>query len=127
MGNYVKGIKTSSGRRTSRARRHARLRKKVVGTETRPRLIVNRSTRHIYAQVIDDTTGRTLVAASTFEADLRGTEDAKKDKARKVGELIGARAKDAGISQVVFDRGGNRYHGRVAAVADGAREAGLEL
>lgn len=127
MGNHVSGIRTGSGRRSARSRRHARLRRKIVGTASRPRLVVNRSTRHVFVQVVDDSTGRTLASASSFEADLRATEGAKKDKAFKVGEIIGARVKEAGIDEVVFDRGGNRYHGRVAAVADGAREAGLQL
>jgi len=117
----------SHDRRTARARRHFRLRKKVTGTATRPRLVVNRSARHIAVQLVDDSVGRTLVSASTLEADLRAGEGDKSAKARKVGELVGQRAKDAGVDSVVFDRGGNRYHGRVAAIADGAREAGLSL
>jgi large subunit ribosomal protein L18 len=111
----------------ARSRRHVRVRKKVTGTTGRPRLVVTRSSRHIFVQVIDDVAGRTLASASTMEADLRGLEGDKTAKARKVGELVGQRAKDAGVESVVFDRGGNRYHGRVAAVADGAREAGLAL
>jgi large subunit ribosomal protein L18 len=111
----------------ARSRRHVRVRKKVTGTTGRPRLVVTRSSRHVFVQVIDDVTGRTLASASTMEADLRGLEGDKTAKARKVGELVGRRAKDAGVEAVVFDRGGNRYHGRVAAVADGAREAGLAL
>jgi large subunit ribosomal protein L18 len=111
----------------ARSRRHVRVRKKVTGTTGRPRLVVTRSSRHVFVQVIDDVAGRTLVSASTMEADLRGLEGDKTAKARKVGELVGQRAKDAGVESVVFDRGGNRYHGRVAAVADGAREAGLAL
>jgi large subunit ribosomal protein L18 len=111
----------------SRARRHARLRKKVVGTAVRPRLVVTRSTRHMVAQVVDDAVGRTLVSASTLEADLRGFDGDKTAKARRVGELVAERAKAAGIEAVVFDRGGNKYHGRVAAVAEGAREGGLAL
>jgi len=111
----------------ARSRRHVRVRKKVTGSTGRPRLVVTRSSRHVFVQVVDDVAGRTLASASTMEADLRGLEGDKTAKARKVGELIGQRAKDAGVESVVFDRGGNRYHGRVAAVADGAREAGLAL
>ena len=111
----------------ARSRRHVRVRKKVTGGTGRPRLVVTRSSRHVYVQVIDDVAGRTLASASTMEADLRGLEGDKTAKARKVGELVGQRAKDAGVESVDFDRGGTRYHGRVAAVADGAREAGLAL
>ena len=111
----------------ARSRRHVRVRKKVTGTTGRPRLVVTRSSRHVFVQVIDDVAGRTLASASSMEVDLRGLEGDKTAKARKVGELVGQRAKDAGIEAVIFDRGGNRYHGRVAAVADGAREAGLAL
>ena len=115
------------GKYIARARRHFRLRKRISGTAARPRLVVSRSNRHIYAQVIDDGVGRTLAAASSYEADLREAEGTKTEIARKVGERVGQRAKDAGISAVVFDRGGNQYHGRVAAVAEGAREAGLDF
>jgi large subunit ribosomal protein L18 len=115
------------GKRKARQRRHIRLRKKVSGSAVRPRLVVTRSARHITAQVVDDGIGQTLVSASTLEADLRGSNDDKTAKARKVGELIAERAKAAGLDAVVFDRGGNKYHGRVAAVADGAREGGLKL
>jgi large subunit ribosomal protein L18 len=111
----------------ARSRRHVRVRKKVSGTTARPRLVVSRSTRHVFVQVVDDVAGVTLASASTMEADLRGLDGDKTAKARKVGELVGKRAKDAGVETVVFDRGGNRYHGRVAAIADGAREAGLAL
>ena len=111
----------------ARSRRHLRVRKKVSGTTTRPRLVVTRSSRHVFVQVVDDVAGRTLASASTMEADLRGLTGDKTAKARKVGELVGQRAKDAGVDSVVFDRGGNRYLGRVAAIADGAREAGLSL
>ena len=111
----------------ARSRRHLRVRKKVSGTTTRPRLVVTRSSRHVFVQVVDDVAGRTLVSASTMEADLRSSGGDKTAKARKVGELVAKRAKDAGVEAVVFDRGGNRYHGRVAAIADGAREAGLSL
>jgi large subunit ribosomal protein L18 len=115
------------GKRVARQRRHVRLRKKVSGSAARPRLVVTRSARHITAQVVDDGIGQTIVSASTLEADLRGSNDDKTAKARKVGELIAERAKAAGLDAVVFDRGGNKYHGRVAAVADGAREGGLKL
>ena len=111
----------------ARSRRHARLRKKVVGTEARPRLVVTRSARHVFVQVVDDAKGHTLASASTMEAELRGTSDDKTAKARKVGELIAERAKKAGVEAVVFDRGGSRYAGRVAAIAEGAREGGLNL
>jgi large subunit ribosomal protein L18 len=111
----------------ARARRHTRLRKKVVGTEVRPRLVVTRSARHVFVQLVDDSKGLTLASASTLETDLRGFDGDKTAKARKVGELVAERAKAAGISDAVFDRGGNRYAGRVAAIADGAREGGLNL
>jgi len=111
----------------ARSRRHLRLRKKVVGTEVRPRLVVTRSARHVFVQVVDDSKGHTLASASTLEADMRTFDGDKTAKARKVGELVAERAKKAGIEDVVFDRGGNRYAGRVAAIADGAREAGLNL
>ena len=121
-------VKLRRGDKTvARSRRHLRVRKKVSGTTTRPRLVVTRSSRHVFVQVVDDVAGRTLASASTMEADLRGLTGDKTAKARKVGELVGQRAKDAGVDSVVFDRGGNRYHGRVAAIADGAREAGLSL
>ncbi|QCR20064.1 50S ribosomal protein L18 [Agrococcus sp. SGAir0287] len=116
-----------SSKSAARGRRHARLRKKIVGSATTPRLVVTRSARHLFVQVVDDTQGHTLASASTMEADLRGLTADKSEKAKKVGELVGERAKAAGVEKVVFDRGGNRYAGRVAAVADGAREAGLEL
>jgi large subunit ribosomal protein L18 len=115
------------GKAISRARRHLRLRKKVHGTAARPRLVVSRSNRHMVAQVVDDAQGRTLVSASTLEIDLRSTDGDKTAKAKRVGLLVAERAKAAGIDAVVFDRGGNKYHGRVAAVADGAREGGLSL
>ncbi|WP_435299402.1 50S ribosomal protein L18 [Timonella sp. A28] len=115
------------GKAVSRQRRHVRLRKKIRGNAVRPRLVVTRSSRHMVAQVVDDTVGKTLVSASTLEVDIRALDGDKTAKARKVGELIAERAKSAGIDAVVFDRGGNKYHGRVAAVADGAREGGLAL
>jgi large subunit ribosomal protein L18 len=114
-------------KRDSRVRRHARVRKQVQGTAARPRLAVFRSNRHVVAQVIDDGTGTTLASASTLEADLRSDSTSNVSAASRVGELVAERAKAAGISQVVFDRGGFRYHGRIAAVADAAREAGLEF
>jgi large subunit ribosomal protein L18 len=106
-------------------RRQNRGRKTISGTPERPRLVVNRSARHICVQVIDDALGFTLAAASTMEADLRALKADKSQKAKKVGELIAKRAKAAGVDQVVFDRAGHQYHGRIAALADGAREAGL--
>ena len=114
-------------KREARVRRHRRVRKKVQGTAERPRLAVFRSNKHITAQVIDDRTGSTLAAASTTEPDLRGSATGNKDAATKVGELIAARAREAGVTAVVFDRGGFVYHGRVAALADAAREGGLEF
>ncbi|KQM84281.1 MULTISPECIES: 50S ribosomal protein L18 [unclassified Agromyces] len=111
----------------ARSRRHTRLRKKVVGTELRPRLVVTRSARHVFVQVVDDSKGLTVASASTMEADLRAFDGDKTAKAKKVGELVAERAKQAGVESVVFDRGGNKYAGRVAAIADGAREAGLNL
>ena len=121
------GTDISTARRESRTRRHYRLRKKVSGTPERPRLVVNRSSRHIHAQIVDDLGGRTLAAASTIEADVRAVEGDKKARSAKVGQLLAERAKAAGIDAVVFDRGGNRYAGRIAAIADGAREGGLAL
>lgn len=123
------GMKKSygKGKAAARARRHARLRKHISGTAERPRLVVNRSSRHMFVQVVDDSVGKTLASASTMEADLRASSDDKTAKARKVGELVAERAKAAGIDAVVFDRGGNAYHGRVAAIAEGAREGGLSL
>ena len=118
---------TAQHKREARIRRHRRVRKKVAGTAARPRLAVFRSNKHIAAQLIDDRTGRTLAAASTTEAELRGGPTGNKQAAASVGRLLAERAKAAGITKVVFDRGGNLYHGRVAAVADAAREAGLEL
>ena len=119
--------KATSARAKSRKRRHLRVRKKVVGSAARPRLVVTRSTRHVFVQVIDDSKGHTVAYASTMEADLRVDSGDKTAKSRRVGELVARRAKEAGVSAVVFDRGGNKYHGRVAAVADGAREGGLAL
>jgi large subunit ribosomal protein L18 len=121
------GTDISTARRVARLRRHNRLRKRVAGTPERPRLVVNRSSRHIHVQVVDDTAGRTLVSASTMDAGLRGAEGNKSALAKQVGTLVAERAKAAGIASVVFDRGGNRYAGRIAALADAAREAGLEF
>ncbi|AYY14730.1 50S ribosomal protein L18 [Actinobacteria bacterium YIM 96077] len=114
-------------KRAARDRRHLRVRKKISGTPQRPRLVVTRSLRHMVAQVVDDTAGHTIVSATSMESDLRSMEGDKTAKARKVGELVAERAKSAGVESVVFDRAGNRYHGRVAAVAEGARESGLQL
>ena len=119
--------RVSLERRRSRTRRHARLRKKVSGTTARPRLVVNRSSRHMVAQLVDAVAGHTLASASTLEADVRALEGDKKARATKVGELIAARAREAGVTAVVFDRGGYLYHGRIAALADAAREGGLEF
>jgi large subunit ribosomal protein L18 len=119
--------KHTAARAVSRARRHRRVRKNVFGTATRPRLVVNRSARHLFVQIVDDTQGHTLVSASTMDASLRAAEGDKTEKAKKVGELLAQRAKTAGITAVVFDRGGNRYAGRIAALADSARESGLEF
>ena len=118
-------VKRAKGKSAARGRRHLRLRKKVTGTAVRPRLVVSRSSRHVFVQVVDDTLGKTVASASTMEADLRSFEGDKTAKARKVGELVAERAKSAGVDGVVFDRAGNKYHGRVAALADGAREGGL--
>ncbi|MFF5791599.1 50S ribosomal protein L18 [Paeniglutamicibacter sp. R2-26] len=120
------GIKGKS-KAAARGRRHLRVRKRITGTELRPRLVVNRSARHMFVQIVDDSKGITVAFASTLEADLRAFDGDKTAKAKRVGELVAERAKAAGIEAVVFDRGGNKYHGRVAAVAEGAREGGLAL
>lgn len=127
MAISIKHTKSTKGRTASRLRRQIRGRKKIAGSAERPRLVVTRSSKHIVAQVVNDLEGRTLVSASTMEADLRATEGDKTAKARRVGELVADRAKAAGIETVVFDRAGNKYAGRVAALADGAREGGLEF
>ncbi len=127
MAISLKQHKHTSGRVRARLRRQTRGRKKVAGTAERPRLVVTRSSRHITAQVVDDAVGRTLAYASTMEAELRSQSGDKTEKAKLVGGKVAERAKAAGIEGVVFDRAGNKYHGRVAALADGAREAGLEL
>jgi len=119
--------RTNKSKSASRSRRQLRVRKRVSGTAVRPRLVVNRSARHVFVQVVDDTKGLTVASASTLEADLRAFDGDKTAKAKRVGELVAERAKAAGIEAVVFDRGGNKYHGRIAAVADGAREGGLSL
>jgi large subunit ribosomal protein L18 len=119
--------RTNKSKSASRSRRQLRIRKRISGTAVRPRLVVNRSARHIFVQVVDDTKGLTVASASTLEADLRAFDGDKTAKAKRVGELVAERAKAAGIEAVVFDRGGNKYHGRIAAVADGAREGGLSL
>lgn len=111
----------------ARKRRHSRVRKKLSGTAERPRLVVTRSARHILVQIVDDTVGKTLASASTMEKELKSAAGDKSAKSREVGKLLASRAKTAGISAVVFDRGGNKYHGRIAALADGAREGGLEF
>lgn len=116
-----------STKREARARRHRRVRRKIVGTAERPRLCVSRSNRHVSAQIVDDSSGRTLVAASTLESGLRGPTASTVVGAKGVGALIAERARQAGITTVVFDRGGNKFHGRVAAVAEAAREGGLEF
>ena len=117
-------IKSKSAQRD---RRHSRLRKRIAGSAERPRLVVTRSARHVFVQIVDDAQGHTLASASTLEADLRTFDGDKTAKARKVGELVAERAKTAGVEAVVFDRGGSKYAGRVAAVAEGAREGGLDL
>ena len=121
------GTDISTARRVSRLRRHNRLRKRVSGTPERPRLVVNRSARHIHVQLVDDLGGRTIASASSQEADVRAMDGDKKARAARVGELVATRAKAAGIDRVVFDRGGRDYHGRIAALADAARQAGLEF
>jgi len=117
--------KHKDAKAVSKRRRQIRIRKKVSGTAAVPRLVVTRSSRHMFAQVVDDIAGKTLASASTFEADMRSAEGDKTAKARKVGALLAERAKAAGVEAVVFDRGGSKYTGRVAALADGAREGGL--
>ncbi|MGK5529146.1 50S ribosomal protein L18 [Streptomyces sp. URMC 129] len=124
------GIKIAKGdarKRVATKRRHVRIRKKISGTAERPRLVVTRSNRHMVAQVVDDTVGHTLASASSLDVSIRGAEGDKSDKAKRVGALVAERARAAGVEAVVFDRGGNRYAGRVAALADAAREAGLKF
>jgi len=121
------GKDVSTRRRLARSRRHFRLRKRVSGSPERPRLVVNRSSRHIGVQLVDDLAGHTLAAASSIEPDVRAMDGDKKARAVRVGELIAARAKAVGVDRVVFDRGGYDYHGRIAVLADAARKAGLEF
>src|ERR1700731_1374631 len=121
------GQSVSAERRKSRLRRHARLRKKISGTPERTRLVVPRSSRHIHVQLVNDLTGTTVAAASSIEADVRGVGGGKKAHSGRVGQLIAQRAKAAGIDAVVFDRGGYTYGGRIAALADAAREGGLKF
>ena len=127
MSSFAPKIGSGNPKRTARARRHLRVRKKISGSAQRPRLVVSRSSRHVVAQVIDDGAGRTLASASSMEADVRSSGADKTAQARKVGELLATRAKQAGVEVVVFDRGGNMFHGRIAALAEGAREGGLEF
>ena len=126
IGVRLSGTRTAA-RTVGRKRRHLRVRKKVEGSASRPRLVVSRSSRHVFVQLVDDSRGRTLASASTMEADVRSLTGDKTAKARAVGARVAERAKAAGVDAVVFDRGGNRYHGRVAAIAEGAREGGLDL
>ena len=127
MSSIAPKIGSGNPKRTARARRHLRVRKKISGSALRPRLVVTRSSRHVFAQVIDDGAGRTLASASSMEADVRTSGADKTAQARKVGEILAGRAKQAGVQTVVFDRGGNMFHGRVAALAEGAREGGLQF
>ena len=127
MSSFAPKIGSGNPKRTARARRHLRVRKRISGSAQRPRLVVSRSARHVVAQVIDDGAGRTLASASSMEGDVRSSASNKTAQARKVGELVAARAKQAGVETVVFDRGGNMFHGRIAALAEGAREGGLEF
>jgi large subunit ribosomal protein L18 len=117
----------TDARATARRRRHLRVRKKISGSAVRPRLVVTRSARHLVAQIVDDTVGGTMVSASTMDAAIRGASGDKTAKAQQVGALLAERAAAAGITAVIFDRGGHAYHGRVAALADSAREGGLAL
>ncbi len=125
MGIALRSPKHTSAKTAARTRRQVRGRKKVRGSAQRPRLVVTRSSRHMFVQLVDDLEGNTVASASTMESDLRAFGGDKTAKAHKLGELVAARAKDAGVDAVVFDRAGNKYHGRVAALADGAREGGL--
>ena len=125
MAIALKQSKHTTGRTASRLRRQVRGRKRITGTTERPRLVITRTAKHITAQIVDDSVGRTLASASTMEQDLRSNDGDKSAKAKRVGELVAERARAAGVEGVVFDRAGNKYHGRVAALADGAREGGL--
>lgn len=123
----AKIVKRLTSKTAARTRRHFRLRKRISGTAERPRLVVTRSSRHVFVQVVDDVVGKTVASASTMESDLRSFDGTKIAKSKRVGELVAVRAKEVGVAAVVFDRGGNQYAGRVAAIADGAREGGLTL
>jgi large subunit ribosomal protein L18 len=125
MAIALKARKHTAPKAAARLRRQVRGRKKLQGSADRPRMVVTRSNRHLFVQVVDDLAGKTLASASTMETDVRALDGDKSAKAKKVGELIAERAKSAGVDTVVFDRSGNKYHGRVAALADGAREGGL--
>ena len=125
MAIALKAHKHTATKTASRQRRQVRGRKRVHGSAERPRLVVTRSSRHLFVQVVDDLAGATVASASTMESDLRALDGDKTAKAKKVGELVAERAKAAGVDTVVFDRAGNKYHGRIAALADGAREGGL--
>ena len=125
MAIALKQSKHTTGRTASRLRRQVRGRKRITGTTERPRLVVTRSAKHITAQVVDDSVGKTLASPARWRQDLRSVDGDKSAKAKRVGELVAERAKAAGVEGVVFDRAGNKYHGRVAALADGAREGGL--
>ena len=127
MAIKLKQQKHASKRLQSRLKRQVRGRKRISGTSERPRLVVTRSTKHITVQVVDDLIGKTLVSASTMESDLRSHDGDKTAKATRVGELVAERAKAQGVESVVFDRAGNKYHGRIAALADGARSGGLSF
>ena len=124
---HVRSKSRTSARAASRTRRHLRVRKKIAGSPVRPRLVITRSARNVFVQLIDDVAGHTLASASTLEAAVREASGDKKAKAHQVGKLLAERAIEAGVGAAVLDRGGNAYHGRVAAVADGAREGGLDL
>src|ERR1700691_520909 len=124
---HVRSRSRTAARAASRTRRHLRVRKKVSGSEARPRMVVTRSARNVFAQLIDDVAGHTLASASTLEAEVRTADGDKTAKSRLAGQLLAQRAIAAGVSAAVLDRGGNAYHGRIAAVADGAREGGLAL
>ncbi|HET9898102.1 MAG TPA: 50S ribosomal protein L18 [Streptosporangiaceae bacterium] len=124
---HVHSKSRTARRISSRTRRHLRVRKKISGGPAKPRLVVTRSSRNVFVQLIDDVAGRTLASASTLEAGIRSAEGDKKAKAREAGKLLAQRAREAGVETAIFDRGGNAYHGRIAAVADGAREGGLAL
>ena len=126
-GTSTRTRRRSSPRAVARTRRHLRVRKKIIGSAEQPRLAVTRSARHIFAQLVDDRAGSTLVSASTLDEGIRSADGDKTAKARQVGGLLARRAGEAGITSVVFDRGGHAYHGRVAALAEGAREGGLSL